>query len=170
MPDITPKYGFPFPLDNDPVHQGSKHIRDLAKMMESTLDKQGAQPAATSVVEISRRLLALEKATADSGWQPIPLAAGFAWRSGYEGRIRRRGPIVNVIGQLQTSQDAWNGAGVRLTLPAGFLPDGEQRVDQMVGSNWIAGWYRPNGALYTAAVSGSAYFIINAQFFLPVAT
>lgn len=168
MPGTTPVYGFPYPLDNDPVYQGAKHIRDIAQRLESTLTQTGPAPAGTEIQTISQRLLALEAATADSGWQNIVLNPGYEWRPGYTGKVRRMGPIVYVWGQIAMSRGVWGSSTVKLTLPAGFRPDGESRADQVIDGTNVFAWYRTSGELVVSRTTvDTGWFIINAQFFVP---
>ena len=85
----------------------------------------------------------------------MTLAAGFSWRTGNAGRVRRIGNIVFAWGQFEVD-DAWSNSGSRATMPPEFAPPMEVPVYYVTpgsSSGVIDAWISTSGDLRATGTS-----------------
>lgn len=136
MAGVTPVYGFPYPHDTDPVNEGAKHIRDIAKQLESTFDQHDLPPADSELKDLVERLNRFEQMHSED--ETIILPVGDAWeqRDADEIVLSRSGDVVSIWGTFRGGPDSGNEE--IFTIP-------ERHMPSMVGGSNLR-WLMPGGS------------------------
>lgn len=59
----------------------------------------------------------------DTGWVNLTINSGFAWRTGFEGKIRRIGNVVFMRGHVDRTVGTWTTGTINpVTIPVGYRP------------------------------------------------